>query len=313
MTAALLLCTTHSGPRAGDRYHRGDEASPMNAPDPAPTAGASPALAAFLRGIGRRAILFADLQAGPGGDRALAAALPGFLAHAAHQPMSRWPERFWGQLLATPALRGTCGEDRTAALLWLVAGLDEEGAAAALGVPGEDWRQAVQRAAPRDAAGQVDTAAWQAWAESVRDQLRGLRQERLDWWDGECTQALHPGRPPATRAARRRVPRWLLPMLWAGVALCVLGLVVSFVPRGLPAGDGAARGDAPMRTRRASLPAPAEPAARYDTDFALHHDRDLALLAGGDEALLRDLDFHAWHAAQIGAAPAPAGPLVDPA
>src|SRR5690606_27222209 len=313
MTATLLLCTTHSGPGAGDRYHRADEAGPMNAPDPAPTAGASPALAAFLRGIGRRALLFADLQAGPGGDRALAAALPGFVGRAASQPMSRWPERFWAQLLASPALRaGAGGEDRTAALLWLVAGLDEDGAAAALGVSGEAWRGAVQRAAPRDASGQVDAAAWQAWAESVRGQLRELPQERLDWWDRECAQAMHPvPRAPAATPPTRRAPRWVLPALWTGVALCALGLVVTFVPWRPQAGDGVTRDDAPMRTRGAPLPAPAAPAATYDADFALHHDRDLALLAGGDEVLLRDLDFHAWHAAQLGAAPAPVVPVVD--
>ena len=286
----------------------------MNAPDPAPTAGASPALAAFLRGIGRRALLFADLQAGPGGDRALAAALPAFVALAAGQPMSRWPERFWGQVLASPSLRaGAGGEDRTAALLWLVAGLDEEGAAAALGVSGESWRLAVQRAAPRDAAGQVDAAAWQAWAESVRGQLRELPQDRLDWWDRQCARALHPARrPPAPAPSAQRAPRWVLAMLWTGVALCVLGLVVTFVPWRPQTGDGGDRDDAPMRARGAPLPAAAAPAATYDADFALHNHRDLALLAGGDEALLRDLDFHAWHAAQLGPASAPPVPVVDP-
>src|SRR3546814_2169776 len=76
----------------------------MNAPNPAPTAGASPALAAFLRGMGRRVLLFADLQAGPGGEAAVAAVLPGFLEQAASLPMSRWPERFWRQVLASPVL-----------------------------------------------------------------------------------------------------------------------------------------------------------------------------------------------------------------
>jgi hypothetical protein len=194
-----------------------------------------------------------------------------------------------------------------------VAGLDEEGAAAALGVSGQVWRLAVQRAAPRDAAGQVDAAAWQAWAESVRGQLRELPQERLDWWDRQCTQALHPVRRPATPApSARRAPRWVLPMLWTGVALCVLGLVVTFVPWRPLAGDGVADDDAPVRTRGAPLPAAAAPAATYDADFALHNDRDLALLAGGDEALLRDLDLHAWHAAQLGPASTPAVPVVDP-
>src|SRR5690606_38935644 len=114
-------------------------------------------------------------------------------------------ERFWGQALASPVLRaGQGGVDRTAALLWLVAGLDEEGAAAALGIPVGAWRHAVQRAAPRDASGQVDAAAWQAWAESVRGQLRALPQERLDWWDRQCARALRPAPPPVAAPSVRR-------------------------------------------------------------------------------------------------------------
>jgi hypothetical protein len=285
----------------------------MNAPDPAPTAGASPALAAFMRGIGRRALLFAHLQAGPGGELPLAAVLPDFVATATDQPMSRWPERFWGRVLQAPGMRaGQGGEDRTAALLWLVAGLDEEGAAAALGVPCAEWRLAVQRAAPRDARGAVDAAAWQAWSESVREQLRQVPPERLAWWDRQCDQALRPARRASDPEAPRPRPRWLVPVLWTGVALCVAALIASFVPWSRLASGGATGDAAPPRARGAPLPAADSPAATFDADFALHNHRDLALLAGGDEAMLRDLDFHAWHAARLGADPVPPAPLVDP-
>lgn len=290
----------------------------MNAPDPAPTAGASPALAAFLRGIGRRSLLFAELLAGAGGDGAAAAALPGFVAQAARQPMPRWPERYWRAVLAVPAIQGHRERDgdRLAALLWLVAGLDEDGAAAALGVAPEDWRQAVQRAAPRDAEGRVDAAAWQAWSESVRERLRQLPPERLAWWDRQCEDALHQ-RPPAAAAvaaaSRREAPRWLLPLLWSGLGLCILGLVASFVPWPAQLRDAAGNADpAPVPVRSMPLPAPESPVATFDNDFALHHHRDLELLAGGDEALLRDLDFHAWHAARLGAGPESPVASVDP-
>ena len=279
----------------------------MNAPTPAPTAGASPALAAFLRGIGRRALLFADLHAGPGSDAAVAGALPGFVVEATRLSMSRWPVLFWGQFLESPAMRaqpagldpGSRAADTVAALLWLVAGLDEEDAAAALGVAPQTWRLAVQRAAPRDAAGQVDAAAWEAWSASVRERLREMPAARLDWWEQQCSQALRP-RQSAIVAPERRPPRWLLPVLWGGVGLCALGLVASFVAWP-PSAEDARTGNAAGATRSAPLPPTGAPAATFDADFALHHHRDLELLAGADEALLRDLDFHAWRAMQLGA------------
>ena len=292
----------------------------MTAPDPAPTAGASPALAAFLRGTGRRALLFADLQAGPGRDEAVAAALPGFVVQAAGVPMSRWPERFWWQVLRSPGLGGKAdgkggdqAGDHVSALLWLVAGLDEDAAAAALGVAPETWRQAVLRAAPHDAAGQLDTAGWQAWSEAIREQLREVPAVRLAWWDDQCAAALSAPAASAVPASTpaRRGPRWLLPLLWSGVGLCVLGLVASFLPWPWQ-GPGADPDAASRPSYGVPLPAATEPAATYDADFAIHNHRDLELLAGGDEALLRDLDFHAWHSSQLGVEPVATTAVVDP-
>lgn len=301
----------------------------MNAPDPAPTAGASPALAAFLRGMGRRVLLFADLQAGPGDDAALATELPGFLEAAAGLPMSRWPQRFWRQMLASPALHTAPTANvasslpaalvaldpgpRVAVLLWLVAGLDEDGAAAALGVEPATWRLAVQRAAPRDAEGGVDNAAWQAWSEAVREALRQMPADRLARWDRQCEAALQPTwhAVAAESETKTAAPRWLLPLLWSGVGLCVLALGASFAWWPLqgptPSTDPAAE-----RIRGAPLAPAAAPAATFDADFALRSHRDMALLAGGDETLLRDLDFHAWHAAQLGAEPVDPITVADP-
>ncbi|MDQ2702289.1 MAG: DUF3106 domain-containing protein [Pseudomonadota bacterium] len=282
---------------------------------------ASPALAAFLRGIGRRVLLFADLQAGPGGDAALDAVLHGFVGQATGVPMSRWPERFWRHLLASPALRADPAAamaaatpsllppalmalepgPRVAVLLWLVAGLDEDGAAAALGVEPATWRLMVQRAAPRDASGGVDAATWHAWTEAVREAIRQVPAERLAWWERQCDAALQPAwhgaaTEPETAAV---APRWVLPLLWSGLALCLIALVASFI--GWPSGRSASADASAGRVRGTPL-APAEaPAATFDADFALRSHRDAELLADGDESVLRDLDFHAWHAAGLAA------------
>ena len=109
--------------------------------------GASPALAAFLGGSARRALVLAELQCGDSnrGDAAAMALLPAFAAAAADHPLAQWPRLFWSGLLAQPGLRpagdvrwpagfaGLAGVGpgaRAALLLWLVAGLGDEEAAA---------------------------------------------------------------------------------------------------------------------------------------------------------------------------------------
>lgn len=292
----------------------------MNAPDPAP-AGASPALAAFLRGIGRRALLFAEIQSGDAGTagEALADALPRFLGQAARHPMAQWPVRFWAALLASPALHGPAVTDhraqaaafaplraigngpRAALLLWLVAGLEEEEAAAALGVDPGTWRLALQRAAPRDSGGGIDGDAWQALSADVNEALRQLPQARLEAWERQCRAALASGAGAALPLAPPARARWLLPLLWAGVAACALALAATFPPLSglLRPGPGATGPDSgAVHVRRAPLRELEPPRATFDADFALRTHPDLAQLAAGGEAWLRELEFHAWHAAQ---------------
>ena len=62
----------------------------------------SPALAAFLRGIERRAFVFAQVQSGRD-DEALASvgrAMRAFRSVSAVTPLSGWPAGFWSLLLA---------------------------------------------------------------------------------------------------------------------------------------------------------------------------------------------------------------------
>jgi hypothetical protein len=301
-------------------YDDGDEADVLTVA-PAPPPGAPPALSAFLRGVGRRALLFASLQAGEGPaiDAALSGAVARFAAEAEDLPMGRWPAWFWKQVLASlpgsgaatvppgtppgfdllPALgAGT----RVPLLLALVAGLDEEDGAAALGVDAEVWRLALRRAAPHDVDGRFDEPAWRALATASRDAQRALPDARLAWWDRACEAALaarKSARPPATDGGHGPRRRRALPALWAAVAACVLAFAATFVPWDKIFGDAGNAGDAnPLPVEGIPLAASASPAATYDAAFALRHHPDLPRLLAGDDALLRELDFGAWYAAQ---------------
>lgn len=297
----------------------------MTSRRPASAPAASPALDAFLRGVGRRAIVLAELQCGDPqrAVAALAAMLPRFVAEAGDRPMPQWPPRFWHLLLAATPLRaapsveqrwppgldalGRLGPGpRSALLLWLVAGLQEDDAAAALGVDAATWRSALQRATPRRPDGAVNVEAWQALAAASREALQALPDSRLERWGRACDAAVAQASVPAPAAIR---PRWLLPALWTGVAACAIALAATFAWPAAEIGVGDAATTGPLRV---PLPASVPPAATFDAAFALRTHPDLAQLAGADESLLRDLDLLSWHAVQVaaqattGAAPAPA-------
>ncbi|UYK77418.1 hypothetical protein NG825_03390 [Xanthomonas sacchari] len=170
----------------------------MTATSPSDGVAAPPALAAFLRGIERRAAVLADLQSGrpERGMPALAAAMRAFRSHAAALPMADWPLRFWKLLAAVPTLRQADAADgawlaplahlrslqpadRLALLLRIVAGLDEPLAAQVLQLTTEDYQQALARACPRDAGGRPDAAGWRALADAAQQCLRDLPPARL--------------------------------------------------------------------------------------------------------------------------------------
>lgn len=161
-----------------------------------PTPLNSPALAAFIRGIERRALVVAEFQSGEVlvAERAVAVAMRAFVPAAAVQPMTDWPAHFWRLLSSTPQLRQPAADglwpqdlahlaqlsdsERLALLLRIGAGLDEAQAAQVLGVELEAYCQWLALACPRDGQGQPDAQAWRALAETVQGRVRDLSPER---------------------------------------------------------------------------------------------------------------------------------------
>lgn len=279
-------------------------------------------MAAFLRGVERRGVVFAELHCGDAvqGEQGFAIALRMFHDHAREQPFARWPGLFWRALLASPQLRaagagparwpkplavlGEVGNGpRAALLLRLVAGLGDAEAAEVLGVAPATYRLALRQALPRRSDGEPDPDAWRALGTAVQDALRHMPAERLAHLarlrqaavQGRRPELIGPMPPPASQApvATRPWPR-LRRLLWAGFAACLVALAASFV---WPFGWSGAPGDGQVRLT--ALPPPEAPASRYDAATRLLTERDFELLAAGDPAPPRDDPaFFAWFAAQ---------------
>jgi hypothetical protein len=287
----------------------------MNTP-PADVA-APAAVAAFLRGVERRAALFAELQAGDAtvGDAALAATMRAFRAGAAATPLGDWPARFWTLLLAAPPLRrdapladwppawrrlaGLRPGLRAALLLRLAAGLEPATAAAVLGVSIDQYRRALARAVPPRAGG-PDPAEWQALDAALQRQLRHLPAQRLAHLARLRERALAEQVRGDARVRARgdgrgddsgpRAPRWVRVLLWLALAGCIAAFAATFV---LPAGA-----DTGPRVRQEALP-PAPPRQRFDAAFAALSEPDFDLLgdpAGAAQA--EALALAAWYAAE---------------
>lgn len=278
-------------------------------PPPAP----SPALAAFLRGIERRAYVFTWLQCGDPAEAeaCLGRALRAFRAVSAITALSGWPAAFWSLLLAQaelsggrspePELAALANGPRAALLLRLVGGLDFGHAAQVLGVTEETYRFALQRALQQLGEAGVSFAAVGALRERLHRQVKTLPPE--------CTEALaalrqrvladppEPG-PAAAPSSRRRGLRaalWLL-------LLALLGALAAtwWWPGGPPAESSAPAGRPPAASSPAA-PVVADPAA----DAVMHPDF-AQLVAARDEVVARALPRLAWWLAGADAALAPA-------
>ena len=211
-------------------------------------AAAPAALTAFLRGVERRAAVFAQLHCGDAdaGDNALAGAMRAFRNAAERTPVADWPRRFWGLLLATRQLRepspgshwppefarlAALGPGpRAVLLLRLAAGLTEADAALVLGIAQPSYRLALQRALPHHSDGSADAERWRQLGAAVQEATRQLPVQRLAHL-AKLREAAIQGRklersthPHGRRRWERRrdddAPphaqrRWLIRTLWA--------------------------------------------------------------------------------------------------
>ena len=298
----------------------------MTVPTLPPAKDAPAALTAFLRGVERRGAVFAEVLCGDPmrGDAALAVAMRAFGNAAAQAPVADWPRQFWSLLLAVPSLRAAAPTShwplplavlaplglgpRAALLLRLVAGLRAAEAAAVLGVAVPTYHLALQRALPHLPDGSPDAVGWQTLAEALQRALRQLPAERLAHLREAVACSPRRAAPPSR--TRREVAgplrAWMRPALWAALAACAVAFVGTFL------GSSMLRvGDLPQ-IHVTPLPAADAPADTFDAETALLTHRDFEQLADAREtALVRDLDFYAWYAAQIATQPGGA-PLLLP-
>ena len=274
---------------------------------PAPTPPQSTAIAAFLRGLERRAQLLARVQTGDPAatQRALAVTQQVFVSDAEQWPIAQWPLQYWRLLLAAPSMRKPRAvaiaprlpgiarlavDARAAVLLHLVAALDDADAAGALGIDTTTYQARIRDALPLDALGQPDVDVWRAWrAAAERELAQPVEPE------APPASATTPGSPATAHVAasidadirHRRRLRWL----WAGVALCVLALVATFFlhPRGREVLDHWR-----AEIKREPLDPAASPTSRFDAgDIALHPDRAL-LSMPAELGVARQLPLLAW-------------------
>lgn len=273
----------------------------------APDAPSPAAVTAFLRGLDRRARLFAQVQAGDevAAQHALAVVARVFASEAGQWPLAEWPRQYWRLLLAAPSLRKPPAvvpssqlpgigrlpaETRAAVLLHLVAGLDDADAASALGIDTPAYQARIRDALPRDALGQPDVDVWRAWrAAAERELARAPEPVAVPVADvrPQSTVDRNVDAAPSVDARHRRRMRWL----WAGVAVCVVAMVATFFlhPRGREVLD-----QWRAEIKREPLEAASAPRARFDAgDLALHPDREL-LAAPGELAIARQLPLLAW-------------------
>ena len=258
------------------------------------------ALAAFLRGIERRGFVLAEAQCGDPvrAQAAIDGAVRAFRVEAGSTPLAGWPVLFWQRLLAQPVLcegaktpvdplLARLGPgSRAALLLRLIAGLDPAHAADVLRVSPQAYQHALYR------------ALHELHAQGVTDADLRMFRERLHQ---RARQLPDPAQPlPTAHAVPRRLrlsgasPRRLRAVMSVALALALIGLALSFVPRARTVGGG-------------SLPPEQAPAARLAAAADLIASPDFDRLDDPQGARLScDLDLYAWYAAGSEAASSPA-------
>ncbi len=274
----------------------------------------SPALSAFLRGIERRAFVFAHVQSGDEqvAQAALGRAMRAFRSTSAVSPLSAWPAGFWALLLAqaelsqgdseVPELSALGSGPRAALLLRMVGGLDFPHAAQVLGVSEATYRFALQRALQQLGDAGVSYAVLGDLRERLHHQVKTLPDGRIAALAELRTRVLL-GAPEPDIPAPRMATAWGRRLPWVLLALLGLAFAATFWPQANPLQPGGTEG-LPVDT------APAPPQAQSDADRVTHPDYAL-LAAPDDEALAADLAFLSWLAS--GQVPIPdATPAVAP-
>lgn len=285
-------------------------------------AALSPALSAFLRGIERRAFVFAQLQCGR--DReALAAvgrAMRAFGAVSAATPLSGWPAGFWSLLLAQaelsdgdstlPELAALSSGPRAALLLRLVAGLDFPHAAQVLGVGEATYRFALQRALHQLGEAGISYAALGQLRERLHRQVKTLPEATVDALAEQRARVARGEPEPAPPPPTPPPPAWLRRLPWVGLGLLALAFAATFWTPAEPLPPGGTETLPPELPAEAPAPAAVAP---VDADRVIHPDY-AALAETVDDTVASDLAFHSWLAGTgaLATAPDAAEPLPTP-
>ena len=224
-------------------------------------------------------------------------------------------DQFWTLLLAAPPLRRPRPDGhwsaelavlgalqpgtRAALLLRLVAGLDDAQAGRVLRVAPGSIRRAIDSARAQPA-GTSRAAFWDGVARAIEQHVQQLPAERLARLAAARSHALLGTETPMREAGA--AARWRRPAVMAACA-GALAIAATFLPDP-PAAD--------PRIAVVALPAADPPASTYDDETGLLTHRDFEQLADTrDAALVRELDFYAWYAAQFAASDA-AMPVLMP-
>lgn len=289
-------------------------------------------LSAFLRGVERRAALFAEMQCGDAaeGDWVVASAIREFHEEALRIPLADWPRCFWRRLMMSPALKpgaashwvpavahlGTLASgDRKALLSRLAVGLPEDEAAEVLCIDLVRYRAALAAACPRTPDGEPDAEGWRALAEAIQRCMRELPEPRMQRLARLRQLALAPetrvAHQPALSGSSSVSPQ-LRPARWRAWAVAVvvvlaMGALAStwFWPashlretktNSPPAADSARLPPDPVIATE-PLAAVSEP-QRVTPEEALASHADLDLLRDPEaQGLAQDAAMYAWYLA----------------